>query len=468
MLLTNRVRNHVNKYQYELRQDILNLDEDADKALEEYTKCRWAWLQKAKKFTDTKANFELVSKPDIEALLKGCGIEAMTKETVSSVIKALMDDKFDGFSEMWDLVFNPGSDLITEKNNYIYLNTYRKAEVERLQPTPEEVELWDNFFEFIAPNTEDRLHLEQWLANCVLRPQERNQFALLLHGKSNGTGKGTIQSMLVKLVGDWNTFKPADSKEWALSRFNADIKRKTLLILDELYYDGYEVANKMKPLITEPVLDVEAKGKPLERVDNWLNVLATSNSTQPLWLDKSDRRWFVLRVEFNNPNEAGNHPDNTEQHQSVTRFRHWLETDSRAAGVCLWLLDGVSLEDWDVMKPPMTEAKKALIGNSVSIVEDVFQQLDVDELVVRRKTLFETDMLKGKVSKSRQEEWLTENGYLKVLGDKQGRAKIFEDRARDWWITPNGVLAGLHGSMTGDEITNLLPELDSNRRPTIQ
>ncbi|HDY8038881.1 TPA: primase-helicase family protein [Vibrio vulnificus] len=436
----------------ELREQIMKHGDTKLTAALNYARNRWAYVISDKKLIDTQSDdYELYKADDAIAIMASSGIFEASDVDEKAVIKALMSiDK--GFMRIWDYEFRPDQkDMMwVDKGSRKWLNTFKPTVIGTETATSEELAMIDAFFEFVVPDEDERYQVLQWIAQAVLKPEQRNEFALMLYGQSNGTGKGTIQELLTRQMGYWNTFKPADSATWATGNFHDGVKSKRLLILDELYHDGYTVANKMKPFITEPKLYVQPKGKPWEEIGNYLNVLASSNNIQPLWLDESDRRWFCVRVEWANPNENKDHPDNIEQSTIVARFRHWLETCDRADAVIRHFLMGIVLDDWDVSKAPMTDAKRSLIKGSVSIAEDNFKHsYDYgDALVVQRG-----DVFKGhNVAVAKQKQWLEEVGYKAV----EGRVSLNGIQARDWMITPKGVEVGMCPRMNGKELMSLL------------
>ncbi|HAS6045395.1 TPA: hypothetical protein I7115_18140 [Vibrio vulnificus] len=436
----------------ELREQIMKHGEMPMTAAVNYAKDRWAYVIPERKWLDTYSeDYELQKGMDAIALMASCGIFEDSSGTDDSIYKVLSSPS-KGLVQIWGHEYRPdeANAMWADKSGRKWLNTFKPAGIGSEMATADELAMIDDYFEFLVPNEDERYQVQQWIAQAVLKPEQRNEFALLLYGESNGTGKGTLQELLTRQLGYWNTLKPADSSEWALSRFKSDVDGKRLLILDELYYDGYAVSNKMKPFITEPMLDVEAKGKPLKTMRNHLNVMASSNSIQPLWLDDSDRRWMCVRVEWANPNENKDHPDNIEQSTIVARFRHWLETSDRADAVIRHFLMGIVLDDWDISKAPMTDAKRSLIKGSVSIAEDSFKHsYDYgDALVVQRG-----DVFKGhNVAVAKQKQWLDEAGYKAV----EKRVLLNGVQARDWMITPKGVEAGMCPKMNGKELGVLL------------
>ena len=218
--------------------------------------------------------------------------------------------------------YNPSSDVLYRVGDAEYLNLYNAPNLTRSKPTESERIVFNDYLTLLASDKDERTFLLQWLAHVAKHPEQRTQVGILLYGKSNGAGKGTFQELVSGLVGASNTFKPADSAKFITGRFKAELKTKKLLILDELYHEGFKVSNAVKPLVTEPTIALEGKGDNQVMSPAWFEIVASSNAVQPLWLEKQDRRWFCLRVEKPSPiNEAAT---NDEFNKVVREFRTWL------------------------------------------------------------------------------------------------------------------------------------------------
>ena len=65
--------------------------------------------------------------------------------------------------------------------------------------------------------------------------------------------------------------------------------------MDEVYEAGnWDLANKLKPLITERTVSVNVKYGPQMEIENYARFLMFSNHTAPLDLEAGDRRYFVF------------------------------------------------------------------------------------------------------------------------------------------------------------------------------
>lgn len=70
---------------------------------------------------------------------------------------------------------------------------------------------------------------------------------------------------------------------------------KLVVQVDEVYEAGnWDLANKLKPLITEPTVSANIKYGPQLEIDNYARLLMVSNHSAPLNIEDGDRRYFVF------------------------------------------------------------------------------------------------------------------------------------------------------------------------------
>lgn len=337
----------------------------------------------------------------------------------------------------------------------VLFNRYDSPNNCEIEPTDEELNLWKDYWRYLLPAEHERIRVQQWVASLAFQPHKRTGVAVLLHGTSTGTGKGTLGEMLTELVGHGNTAKPMNAVQALTGRFNAALEAKVLFIVDELYEGGsFKLANGIKGKITEPKLEVEPKGQELRKIDNFCNFLASSNHLTPLWLDPKDRRWEVYSVEYD---------DESKQHKdAVNAFRKWFEADrAHATAVIRRLLGQVDLSDYRPWSDGamMTKAKQLLIANSVSSKEDDFElywhteKFD-SEMVVNASAVFKDQW--RNISNAHRGEILTNLGCTKL--DSDSNVKINGTQSRKWWITPKGITAGVKPFMNGKEIGLILKQ----------
>ena len=146
-------------------------------------------------------------------------------------------------------------------------------------------------------------YLLDWMADAVQHPTDRPGVAVVLPG-GQGTGKGVYVRSFGELYG--RHFAHVQSSEHFLGRFNKHLQHSLLLFADEAVWAGDKRAEgKLKGLITEPEVMIEAKFVDARRMPNNLRVFVASNHEWVVPAGLDERRMFVLDVGDKRQQDAG-------------------------------------------------------------------------------------------------------------------------------------------------------------------
>ena len=100
--------------------------------------------------------------------------------------------------------------------------------------------------------------------------------------------------MILALVGERNS-RVAQTKDLK-GQFDGWIVGKLVVQVDEVYEAGnWDLANKLKPLITEPRVSVNVKYGPQMEIENFARLVLFSNHGAPINIEEGDRRYFVFK-----------------------------------------------------------------------------------------------------------------------------------------------------------------------------
>jgi hypothetical protein len=249
------------------------------------------------------------------------------------------------------LTFAPGELLICNEAGVEKLNLFRPS---ALQPLPGDPAIFLDHMEYLFPHREVREHVLDFLAFAVQRQGQKIAHALLLQG-GQGIGKSYLGKTLAAMLGEHNTsFVENDVLH---GRFNGWLAGKLLVVIEELMAPGrLELANKIKPWITQPTVQIEEKGRPVYETRNLANFIALTNHDEPIILSEDDRRFFVYRS-----------PSSRRSEDYYNRLWAWSASH---LGVILNSLLTRDLSSFNPAKaPPTTDAKTALILASKPPVE---------------------------------------------------------------------------------------------------
>ena len=194
----------------------------------------------------------------------------------------------------------------------------------------------------------------KWLAFPIQHPGAKMRTALVFHGPQ-GAGKNLFFEAVMQIYGEYGRIVDQSAIE---DKFNDWASRKLFLIADEVVARAelFHVKNKLKGFVTGEWIRINPKNVAAHDERNHVNLVFLSNETQPLVLEKDDRRYAVIWTPDKLP------PD----------FYQQVRDEINAGGIAALhqhLLD-IDLGDFDEhSKPPMTTAKRDLIDVSMGSVE---------------------------------------------------------------------------------------------------
>ncbi len=135
-----------------------------------------------------------------------------------------------------------------------------------------------------------------WLAG-FFQTLKTSDVALVLRG-AEGTGKGLfMEQIIAPLFGEDFTVTVDDDR--LNSNFKSWIGEKLFFNLNEIAHDGKTrraVINFIKVLITDRLVQMEAKNKDAIATEIFGNILITSNEVSPLEISVTDRRFTVFQT----------------------------------------------------------------------------------------------------------------------------------------------------------------------------
>lgn len=287
----------------------------------------------------------------------GCGL---TDAEVDARIRPFSDAELTArlirqrFSAQADgVAYLPGSKPVIERDGQRRVNMWKPSRVrERMGAAWPLGRLLTHLF----PDREDRRHVARWGSTLAARPAIRMEYAVLLRSETQGMGKTTLANIAADLVGPENVSRP---NEVALTEgnFNSHLAKKRLVIVDELY-SGHsrKTYNKLKSPITDTKLRVNEKYQPEYEIDNFAHFIFSSNDLVPIFIDASDRRFFMPRMaEVKLPR------------QFWARFHSWLANGG--LGIAMRCAREFVEKHGSVLPgqaAPLSAAKLAMIENSVS------------------------------------------------------------------------------------------------------
>lgn len=189
----------------------------------------------------------------------------------------------------------------------------------------------------------------RWLACPIQRPGVKLYTAAVLHGVKTGTGKSFVGYCMKEIYGqNFREIRESDLH----GNFNEWARDAQFILGDDVTgSDKRAHADRLKAMITQKELRVNAKFLPSYTVTDCVNYLFTSNQPDAFFLEDQDRRFFVhevtvdpLPVEFYHELEA------------------WITSEEGRNALHYYLLH-LPLGDFDPRNPAkVTESKMNMIN----------------------------------------------------------------------------------------------------------
>jgi hypothetical protein len=296
-----------------------------------------------------------------------------------------------------------------------FINTHCPSTIRAEEGDPS---IWEEFVAHLIPDEKERTEVIRWCATLVCRPDIKMTYALLLISETQGVGKTTLgEKILAPLIGADNVSFPSEH-EITESGFNYWASHKRLAIANEIYSGQSKKAyNRLKSLITDRTITVSKKFQANYEIQNWLHIIACSNSPRAIRLSEDDRRWFVPTVTEDKKDWAW-----------WSRLNSWLVDEGGLGKIRHWLAEWLKKND-PVMPgatAPWTPAKlgiieegwssgQALVANVLDLIRERMNGKDVMVLDVHLVDLIRARLWDGKHNE-RLEKPLTIRSLAKSKG----------------------------------------------------
>lgn len=206
----------------------------------------------------------------------------------------------------------------------------------------------------------------RWLAYPIQHPGAKMQTTIVVHGPQ-GTGKNMFFEAIMGIYGQYGRIIDQSAIE---DKFNDWASRRLFLIADEVVArsDLYHVKNKLKAFITGEWIRINPKNMAAYDERNHVNMVFLSNEAMPTIVEQDDRRHAVIWTPEKLPADF------------YTGLK--AEIDAGGGAALHHHLLHLDLGDFGpASKPPMTDAKRELIDQSLDSPSRfvlAFEKGDVD------------------------------------------------------------------------------------------
>lgn len=223
-----------------------------------------------------------------------------------------------------------------------------------VSPQKGDVTLWKDLLDYIFKEESKgiRKWFEQWCAYPLQNPGTKLYTAAVIWGRIHGTGKTLVAYTLMAIYGkNAVEIKSSDLR----GNFNSWAQERQFVYGDEITgTDSRFDSDRLKGLITQKTIRVNAKYVPEFVIPDCINYLFSSNHPDAFFVEDTDRRYLI--------NEVVGSPLGLEFYN---RYDKWLHGEGPAA--LFHHLLHLDLTGFDPRSPaPQTEAKVAMIRDTKS------------------------------------------------------------------------------------------------------
>lgn len=198
--------------------------------------------------------------------------------------------------------------------------------------------------------------LLQWLAYPLQNEGKKAHSAVLMASHVQGSGKTTLfEKVMGGIYGKYH--RVITSQELESPQFNGWLNNAAFIFGEEIATNAtkYNVTPYLNALITAKSVTINEKQRPQKQVPAYFNMAFASNENIPFPLHGEARRWFVIAPA-------------SKLDEDVSE-RVYAEITGDGIDAFYTYLMNIDLEDFKHDKPPMTDAKKALINASKRSIE---------------------------------------------------------------------------------------------------
>lgn len=164
-----------------------------------------------------------------------------------------------------------------------------------------------------------------WLALPLQQPGTKMRTAVVLHGRTEGTGKSRLMDVMRLIYGRYSR---SITQLQLQSEFTGWLSGMLFIVAEEVVnaQDRKHHQGLLQNLITAPVIQINEKNMPVREESNYANLGFLSNAQLPMQLNPTDRRYTVIHVEQEQPEAYFNALSAQISNGGAEAFLHYLLT----------------------------------------------------------------------------------------------------------------------------------------------
>ena len=353
------------------------------------------YVRKDGKYYDVEEPGPVLSRDDVERVIiqrlkEEFPANALSNDAVSQLLQVLIKDQFVDPRRsipIWSGLRQsmPGNTRkLSFKRMVATINTWKAPEYRSLNINKPSWGPFEKYMEVTFPRPKEREMLLNWLAWCLQNEGDKPGWAPFLYSSTKGSGKSTFAKIAGLLFGTQNTATENNINK-LVSRFNAPILEKKLVVCEELYVPpGSDKANAIKTFITEKETVAEHKYQAVQQVEQVCAFIFITNH-KPIWLEEDDRRFYVIEVDHDGHRWG---PNGEAYSKQVASLMDYLQDNNNLAKLYWALMQHNIPVEFDAHSLDV-------LGSSTSVMQEIRQA-------------------SGDIGRQIVKEWLDGNGVVAI------------------------------------------------------
>lgn len=332
----------------------------------------WLYVEKLCEFANTRLNYSIKREAFNAKYTRKS--EVQQAEMIASDYALNVCDLL----TVVDKMYWPSAAITFEYDNKLMLNSYVDSGYKPVVIDDNNKRVIDLFLTHISNvlvcEREQRILID-WLAYVVQNAGKRINWAILLQG-AQGTGKSYFAKVLEWVLGtNAKSLDPSALGE----RFTGWAHGSVVNIVEEIRIKGddkWRIMDRLKPFITNSMIQIEEKGRDHRTVPNFTNYLLLTNYKDALPITNDDRRFCVMYGRIQNENELFDYFGGRDAASDY--FETLFGESEKHAGVLkTYLLNHKISEGFKPQgRAPDTESRQAMIQATISP-----EQCSVEDLI---------------------------------------------------------------------------------------
>ena len=348
-------------------------------------------------------------------------------KSTKSAWEAVTESQGYTFPKAQDVCFRPEATpgaLIQEEGRTL-LNTYMPVTTERKTGDP--ARFLDHLSR-ILPDPGDREILLAYCAAIVQYPGKKFQWAPLLVGME-GNGKSLFTRCIARAVGF--KFSHIPNAADLANKFNAWLEGKLFIGIEEIYTsDKAELIERLKPMITDSRIEIQAKGGNQYTGDNRANFILCSNHKDAIRVTGRDRRYCIF---YTAQQEEGDLERDGMNGQYFPSLYRWLDDEGYAVVNdylrSYQIPDALNPSTECHRAPTTSSTAEAIRSNMGTIEQEVMEAVEEGRVgfcggwisSVALSKLLEERHLATRMPKNKREDMLMRIGFIRHPSLVNGR-----------------------------------------------